>query len=55
MFPSREFYKANYENEILVLKKGVIYPKGLVENTWVKLNSQGIPEETKEKRKVFCL
>ena len=31
------------------------YPKRLVEKKWVKLNSLGVPEETKEKRKAFPL
>ena len=31
------------------------YPKGLVKKKWVKLNSLGIPEETKGKRKESLL
>ena len=31
------------------------YSKSLVEKKWVKLNSLGIPEETKEKRKALPL
>ena len=48
-----DFRKHTTEMRSWFYKRG--YPKGLVEKKCVKLNSLGIPEETKEKRKEFPL
>ena len=46
---AEDFRKHTTEMRSCFNKRGL--PKGLVKKKWVKLNSRGIPEETKGKRK----